>query len=452
MLRRCATSFLLLVAATCAWGRTRPHYGGTLRVEIAGDPWQRPDGLARRLVLDGLTRIGADGAVRPALAVEWKSDNGDHRWQFRLRPGVHFHDGSPLSSIAVAGSLNVACPQSCPWGAVRAVGGSVVFTGDEPMPNLPELLAGDEYRIALTLNSDGHPPEGVVGTGAFAVSATANGVLTLAANEGCWQGRPFLDGIEIHAHRAVRDQWLDLSVGRADLVEVPVEQARQAQQQRLTVVASPAVSLLALEVSDAGALANPLLRQAISLAVDRSALENVIFQKQGEVTASLLPASMTGYAFLFAPERNLSRAIELRGGLTTPALSMNYEGDGTIELAAQRIALNLHEAGFNVQVRQGAPHADLTLTALALEGSKPAAALDGLLHRAGQQAAVTDDAPASLYRAEHEALDRRTLVPLLYLPRSFAIGARVRDLHLDADGEPDLADASLLDSARGDAP
>ena len=85
MLRRFAISFFLLSVAICAWGRTRPHYGGTLRVEIAGDPWQQPGGIARRLVYDGLTQLDPDGALRPALALSWESDGNNHRWQFRLR-------------------------------------------------------------------------------------------------------------------------------------------------------------------------------------------------------------------------------------------------------------------------------------------------------------------------------------------------------------------------------
>ena len=48
-------------------------------------------------------------------------------------------------------------------------------------------------------------------------------------------------------HEPIREQWLDLSVGRADLVEVPAEQLRQASS-RATVVASPPVTLLALQV------------------------------------------------------------------------------------------------------------------------------------------------------------------------------------------------------------
>jgi peptide/nickel transport system substrate-binding protein len=430
--------------ALAASARTRPHYGGTLHAEIEGDPWQQPGGLARRLVLDGLTRVDSDGTARPALAIDWKTDNNDHRWQFRLRPGVHFHDGSPLTSVAVAASLNVDCPSACPWTAVRAVGSSVVFLSDSPMPSLPELLAGDRYLIALTLTGDGKPPEGVIGTGAFQVTGSAYGVLTLAANDACWQGRPFLDSIEIRVHRPTRDQWLDLGVGRADLVEVPVEQLRQAQQQRLTVLTSPPVTLLALEVADSGTLSNPMLRESIALAIDRSALSNVIFQKQGEVTAGLLPANLTGYAFLFPADRDLGKAQTLRGGLSPPPLVLTSESDGAMQLAAQRIALNLHEAGFNVQTRQAsAQPADLRLRTFSLECSRPQAALESILRAAGQPVPAMEKTPDSLYRAEHDALDRHTLVPLLYLPRSFAVSARVRDLRLAADGAPDLADASL---------
>ena len=144
MLRRFAISFFLILVCACARARTRPHYGGSLHVEIAGDPWQGPDGLARRLVLDGLTALDANGIVSPALAVEWQSDSNDHRWQFRLRQGVHFHDGSPLNATAVVMALNTVLHRELsvdrgapPWKPM------VIFTSDSPkLPNLPALLAG----------------------------------------------------------------------------------------------------------------------------------------------------------------------------------------------------------------------------------------------------------------------------------------------------------------------
>ena len=445
MLRRFAISWFALALALPAAARTRPHYGGTLRVEIAGDPWQGPDELARRLVLDGLTAFDADGAVKPALAMEWKSEDNDHRWQFRLRPGVHFHDGSALTSAAVAMSLNVSCAANCPWTAVRAVGAEVVITSDSPAPNLPALLATDAFLVALTRTADGLAPANPIGTGPFQFAAFSNGNLTLTANENCWQGRPFVDQILLSTDRSIRDQWLDLSLGRADIVEVPPQELRQAQQQRLSVVVSAPTELLALGISDSGPLANPVLRAAIAQAVDRSALFNVIFQKQGEITASLLPQSLTGYAFLFPVDRDVNKANELRGGLTPPPLTLSADHDGTMQLAAQRIALNLREAGFNVQVvnTRAAVHTDLSLMTLPLVSASSPDALAILLHSAGVNAAIASQKPAALFRAERDFLELKTLVPLIELPEAYAVGGRVRDLRLRTDGTPDLAGVSL---------
>lgn len=447
MLRRSAISLFLVLVCASAGARTRPHFGGSLRVETAGDPLQSPEGLGRRLILNGLTAWNPDGSIAPALALDWKSDDSDHRWEFDLRPGVSFHDGTPLTADAVVMSLNLSCAGACPWNAVHAVGSSVVFIGDSPMPNLPAILAGDAYRIALTRTADGQTPGHLIGTGPFQFGSSSNGVLTLVASENCWQGRPFLDQIAITANRSIRDQWLDLTLGRTDLVEVPPQQIRLAQQERLAVLVSPTVELLALEVSSGGALGNTLLRASIAQAIDRGALSNVIFQKQGEIAASLLPQSLTGYAFLFPAERDFNKANELRGGVTPPPLTLVAEGDGAMQLAAQRIALNLHEAGFNVQVVNDRAAPDLALRRLPLVGADPAAALEILLRAAAENASVPPGNPATLYRAERDVLDLHTIIPLLDLPRAFAVSARVRDLHLTADGFPDLADASLEDTA-----
>lgn len=447
MLRRLAISALIAGAALGAGARTRPHYGGTLHVEIAGDPWERPTGVARRLVYDGLTHFDASGGLTQALAVSWEQDNNFHRWQFRLRPGVRFQDGTALTSTAVVASLAASCRSNCPWDAVKAVGPLVVFTNDAAMPNLPALLASDQFLIAATAAAEGGTATGAVGTGPFQVTGFNNGVLTLTANENCWSGRPFADGIEIRVRRPVRDQWLDLGLGRADVVEVPAEQMRQAQQQRLSVIASAPITLLVLEVNDTGALANVKLRGAIAAAVDRSALYNVIFQKQGEVTASLLPQRMSGYSFLFSTERDLVKAHEMRGGLSTGTLTMSADNDATMQLAAQRIALNLREAGFNVQMAPaGALHADLMLRTLLISSNDPAAALERILWDAGQLAAVSEQSAADLYRREQLILESYRIIPLVDLPLGYASGARVRDLRLRSDGSVDLAGASLEDA------
>jgi peptide/nickel transport system substrate-binding protein len=125
----------------------------------------------------------------------------------------------------------------------------------------------------------------------------------------------------------------------------------------------------------------------------------VIFQKQGELTASLFPAALTGYSFLFPTDRDVNKAHELRGGLTPPPLTLATEGGEAMQLAAQRIALNLREAGFNVpggrHWRLAAP--DLALLRLTLASSQPRAGTGVAAARPGRQAPVLEDTPAGLY-------------------------------------------------------
>ncbi|HEY1500160.1 MAG TPA: ABC transporter substrate-binding protein [Acidobacteriaceae bacterium] len=456
MFRRSAISaqwaWLPLLCLTLpAVARTRPHYGGTLRIETQGDPWQMPDGTARRLVLDTLTTVSDAGGAQPALAIRWESQSAAHRWEFWIRPGVYFQDGEALTSDTVAAALTNVCARpvagmgACPWKTVRGVGPSVVFVSEAPEPDLPELLAQTEFAIARQ-DSTG----AMIGTGPFRVTGFANGALTLTANDDCWSGRPFADAVELRTRRTVRDQWLDLSVGKTDIVEVPPELLRQAQQQHLNVLASRPVDLLALTMEPSGWFASREMRQAAALAVDRTALYNVIFQKQGEVTASLLPQALGGYSFLFSTERDLDRARALRGGATTSALTLGLDTSAadmsaTGQLAAERLALNLHEAGFNVQVAALGSHAkaELLLRRVHFEASSPQAALDEMLARFGQNSSVSGTDAASLWQEERGVLNTETVVPLLWLSRAWAVGERVRDLRLSPDGAPLLAGASV---------
>jgi len=61
---------------------------------------------------------------------------------------------------------------------------------------------------------------------------------------------------------------------------------------------------------------------------------------------------------------------------------------------------------------------------------------------------LTDESgdPATLYRMEASFIETHQVVPLLYLPRSYGVGARVHGLRLSPDGVPLLADVSLEDA------
>jgi len=438
---------LLLAAVAIAHASTRPHYGGTLRVEVQADPWQAPDSIGRSLVFDSLTRAGASGETGPALATRWTSQNGNHRWQFWLRPGVHFHDGTLLTPDLALQSLTHSCTQ-CPWLTVRALGDSLVFTTSSPNPVLPAELSRSLYAIA---KSDASGTAS--GTGAFRFVSNQNYVLSLAAVDDAWQGRPFVDAVQISGRRIIRNQWLDLLSGQADIVDVPPENLRQAQQEHLNIVQFPACDLLVLGVSHVGTLADDSQREAISLAVDRAAIYNVIFQKQGEVTASLLPNALTGYSFLFPIDRDLARSQAVKGAGTRTPLTLSVDdGNAAVRLAADRIAINLQEAGFHVQVASRPANTDLSGTSdlvlrrIHRESGESQAALQQMLESFNQQLSDESNDPAALYRQESAFLQNHFAVPLLFLPRAYAAGPRVHGLRLSNGGLPLIGDVSLEDA------
>ncbi len=63
-------------------------------------------------VFDGLTTIGNDGAVKPALAVSWKTTS-DTTWELELRPDVRFHNGMSFDADTVVEYLTfISAPES----------------------------------------------------------------------------------------------------------------------------------------------------------------------------------------------------------------------------------------------------------------------------------------------------------------------------------------------------
>ena len=337
-------------------------------------------------------RTGPDGTPLPALALEWKSETTITAGSSGCAPASTSTTASPLTSVnrgrVAQHRLHCGCPG--PPSTLSAPRSSSPAT--RPCPTCPRCWP-ETSTASPSPSPKRRTPAGSIGTGPFSSPASPTA---------CYprRQRQLLAGPAIprcdrdSLHRAIRDQWLDLAVGRADLVEVPAEQLRQAREQRLTVVASPPVTLLALQVADSGVLGNPNLRAAIALAIDRGALSNVIFQKQGEVTASLLPNALTGYSFLFPTARDLNKAHELRGGLAPPPLTLAVEGDGAMQLAAQRIALNLREAGFNVQM-VGAVYGSIPTSFCASFRSKPHSqrpALESCSQAAGQATPIDDRA------------------------------------------------------------
>src|SRR3954452_13441777 len=128
---------LCLAMVTAAPASTRPRYGGTLRVAVREAPASLdpvdsaqfdaiPLYSISRLIFDTLVTLDARGQAQPGVSSSWHADPGDQRWQFSIRRGVSFDDGTAVTSDAVAASLRAANPN---W-KVFATGDSVVIECD----------------------------------------------------------------------------------------------------------------------------------------------------------------------------------------------------------------------------------------------------------------------------------------------------------------------------------
>jgi ABC-type transport system substrate-binding protein len=261
------------------------------------------------------------------------------------------------------------------------------------------------------------------------LEARNNDRFTLKSNDDYWGGRPYLDGIELATNRSARDQMSDLSLDRADVIELPVDQLRRAQQDRMRTDSSrPADTVYLMVNSSKPELRDIRLRQAISLTIDRSAIHNVIFQRQGELAGGLLPNWMTGYAFLFPTAQDLTRARQLRSEVgNVPAVTIAYNATDPVErLIAERIALNVRDIGISMQAVAGSGSWDLKLKYVSIPSSDPATALTGL---AGQSIMPPVNSPTleSLYLNERAALQTYVAMPIVHLPRIVAMKDRVHN-------------------------
>ena len=346
----------LLVALSSGAGlwAARPRYGGTLRVYPSMP-------AADREPFTRLTTASQPDALRKT-------------WRFTLRPNVQLRGNIPWTAIYAAERIKSA------WQGLSVASsgpGTVVVTADAPSPDLPRLL---DQRVTI----ESGPFEPVLPPGPRP---------TLRANELYWNGRPFLDSIELAS-----------SAQDADLVELSLNGARRLRMDSRRIWSTSPIEVVSV---DAGG-APPHIRQALSLAIDRTSIVKVLLQGHGEVAGGLAPQWLSGYAFVFPVQTDLSRAKALLGS-RPPQLTLSYTaGDALLRLIAERIAVNARDIGLAIQPKSVAG-AELKM-----------------------QREPVQEWPN--YDAERAAIEDRKLIPVVHVPHLYAIHNRVRGWEEAHDG------------------
>jgi ABC-type transport system substrate-binding protein len=434
-LRLLAASSLLLGNAAAA---TRPHYSGNLRVMVRSvakslDPVElseTADGRnIGRLLLDSLTALDDRGIAQPALASSWQSDPDNRNWQFSLRPGVTFSDGSPLTPESVAASLRTGNPA---W-HVAAGSNSVAIEVDSPNVDLPAVLA--LIRNAIVRREGGK----LAGTGPFTVREWLPGKkLALTARDDYWNGRAFLSSIEID----LSGDSGSVDLGKYHVAEIAPEQARRLTGSRV----SASSELLALVFTRIPASAiEGRLRGALSSSIDRKVIAEVLLQGGAEPARGLLPGWLTGYGFLFSADTNLASARQAVGeSRQKPAWTLGYDAsDPLARLVAERIALNAADAGIKL-LPTPRTDADLRLVRLSLASLDPHIAIDSWAANIGlTPPKFAGTSSEELYAAERRLLQTQQVIPLVHVKAAVAVAGGVNGWANSRSGDWHLADVWL---------
>jgi peptide/nickel transport system substrate-binding protein len=264
---------------------------------------------------------------------------------------------------------------------------------------------------------------------AFSITRWEGGRLAVcSADDQAAGGRPYVDSVEIQMGRPYRDQAIDIELGKADVVELGINEARRP----VTIAgagrriwSSEPVRLLALVFGPQ--VTDPRVREAIALSVDRTAIYNVLLQRQGEIAGGLLPQWISGYAFLFPTAADPVKARNLAAAAPASArtLTLSFQ-DPDWRPLADRIALNAHDAGLALAATPANPNASVRLVELRIGSSDPTQALAGLAASLGMSEPPSGATAETLFTTEQDYLSDFKVIPLFHLPVTYGVGPRVR--------------------------
>jgi peptide/nickel transport system substrate-binding protein len=333
--------FRLLVVLCFA---AAPATAQTLSVAIGGsfsslDPHYHNvgpnNGLADH-IFSRLVRSDPKFNPEPDLATSWSAITPTE-WEFKLREGVTFTDGTPFTADDVVFTFGriptvLNSPASFNFAVKPVTRIEVVdphtlrFHTASPEPLLPYELAS--VRIVSRKNgqdagtADYSSLKAAIGTGPYRVTEFVIGDhAILRRNDGWWDKKPVWDRVNyrVIANNASRDA--ALRSGDVDVIDqVPTRDVPQLRNDpKLSVIASPGQRLIYLFIDTrrprtpfatdlAGKLlaANPLgdvrVRRALSLAINRAGIRDRIMDGFAVPAGQLMPEGASGYDPSIAPD------------------------------------------------------------------------------------------------------------------------------------------------------
>jgi len=259
---------------------------------------------------DWLTELDADGSLRPRLATSWQQSDDRLSWTLDLRDDATFHDGSPVTAEDVRFSLleGFGRPESK---ASRA---------PQFRKAIKDVVAVDPHKVRIELTSpwptlpyDISTQAGVegivlpkayierVGWDAFAREPVGSGpwkfarhqmgdMIEYEANESYWGGAPRFDKLRLLLVPEESTRLAMLSAGEVDIADITLDSVPVVEGEGMQVVADPQRSSVRVQLygtyyDEALPTADPRVRKALNLAINRQELVDALFGGSGNPAA-----------------------------------------------------------------------------------------------------------------------------------------------------------------------
>jgi peptide/nickel transport system substrate-binding protein len=287
-----------------------------------------------RQIYEPLVERDHDGKLLPALALSWRITEDPSVWEFKLRPGVKFHNGNAFDADDVVFTFTRARQPTSDFKGYIASVESVAKTdahtvhiktkGPNPIlvHNLTNLLIMDKEwseENGATKPQDFKNKEenfavrNANGTGPFVLISRAPDVRTvLRRNDAYWgRGEVALEITELVLTPIKSDatRVAALLSGEVDFVQdVPVQDIERLKSSpHLRVTAGPenrtiflgmdvgSTQLRSSDVRGKNPFADLRIRQAMNMAINREAIQRVVMRMQSAPAGAIVPPFVNGY-------------------------------------------------------------------------------------------------------------------------------------------------------------
>src|SRR5712691_234060 len=237
-----------------------------------------------------LTWSNKDLMLEPVLAESWTPNADASTWTFKIRQGVMFNDGTPLTAADVVASLKAQCDPKLGGNAGSAFEGvltpdgvsaqgtdTVVCNMVAPNGNFPYIVSSDNYNVIIlpaSYDYAGDYTKSFPGTGPWKMkSFNSQTGVEWVKNPSYWEpGLPYLDGFSQKYYADQQPQVLGLQSGSIDVISQFSAATGQAllNNSSITVFAirSTAHRQVHMRV-DKAPFDNKMVRQALALAINR---------------------------------------------------------------------------------------------------------------------------------------------------------------------------------------